>query len=250
VGQALGPGRLGFIVAKIDPAATSTRNRFAGSGNTQFFGPALATNPAARSPTTASDSSSAPSPSNWPYSTSARPQSPREHAFALHHPHGHWFRRRRIGFPPRHSPLGKGIYRLMLYDRDARQAHELGCLSAPIRTLGDQFGLFLRYAATTQPQRREHIASPGFAFLKPVRPPQRTNRHRRLLTRPANHDLRDEYSAEAITASATEGIELSASDQYILDPSASDKTPPASSASGCGSFTDAILLETIFRKYA
>jgi hypothetical protein len=45
-GQKIADGKLGIQIGKIDPGSIINANRFAGSGNTQYFGQPWATNPA------------------------------------------------------------------------------------------------------------------------------------------------------------------------------------------------------------
>jgi porin len=222
-GQRLADGRLGFIVGKIDPGAHINQNRFAGSGNTQFFGQPFATNPARSFADNGLGLMLRAEPTDWLYFHYAMSDSD---AVSTYSPFktvsGRWLYAGEVGFRPKLPGLGPGNYRFMTYHLDARAGDELGWSFSADQNLSDQFGVFLLFGGNDGSLNAvEHILSAGFSVLAPF---GRTNDQAGIgvsWTRPSDHGLRNEYSAEVYyRVQLTEGIELSASAQLILDPAA------------------------------
>jgi porin len=225
-GQRLAEGRLGFIVGKIDPGANINANRFAGSGNTQFFGQPFATNPGRSFPDNGLGFMLRAEPTDWLYFHFTMSDS---EAVSTHSPFttisGHWLYAGEVGFKPTIQGFGQGNYRLMLYDRDDESANELGWSLSADQSLSDDYGVFLRYGGNDgHINSIEHLVSMGLSFLRPF---GRKNDQAGVgvsYTHPSSRDLRDEYSAETYyRLQVTEGLELSADAQFIINPSASDQ---------------------------
>lgn len=225
-GQRLAEGRLGFIAGKIDPGAYINQNRFAGSGNTQFFGQPFATNPARSFPDNGLGLIVRVEPADWVYAHGVVSDSD---AVSTHSPftsvRGRWFYGGELGLKSTFPGLGQGIYRLMVYSRNGVGADEVGWALSADQNLTDEFGVFLRYGGNDSGINAiEHIVSAGLSWLKPF---GRSNDQAGVgvsWTRPSDSALRDEYSTEVYyRVQLTEGFELSASAQLIVDPSGSDK---------------------------
>jgi porin len=225
-GQRLAEGRIGFLVGKIDPGSRINENRFAGSGNTQFFSQPFATNPGRSFPDNGLGVHLRFEPSDALYyhflmsdSDAVSTESP----FA--HIHGRFVYAGEVGYRPTIEGLGRGIYRLMIYFRDADSADELGWSLSADQNLSDHYGVFLRYGGNDGDLNAiEHILSGGLSWLTPF---GRVNDQAGIAaswTRPSDDDFRDEYSTEVYyRLQLTEGIELSGSTQLIVDPSAGDQ---------------------------
>jgi hypothetical protein len=225
-GQRFGEGRFGFLVGKLDLGTRINENRFAGSGNTQFFGQPYATNPGRSFPDNGLGFMLRVEPTDWLFLHFSMSDSD---AVSTGSPfttiNGHWFEAGEIGFKPEIPGLGPGIYRFMLYYRDADSANELGWALSFDQNLSEKYGVFLRYGGNDGDINSiEHIVSGGFSFLQPF---DRRNDQAGIgvsWTHPTSSDLRDEYAAETYyRLQVTEGIELSASAQLVIDPSASDQ---------------------------
>ena len=225
-GQRFADARLGFQVGKIDPGSIINANRFAGSGNTQYFGQPYATDPARSFPDNGLGLQLRAEPAEWLYFHYVLSDSD---AVSTYSPfktiEGRWLNAGEVGFRPRVPRLGQGMYRLMLYYRDAESADEVGWALSADQNLTDAFGVFLRYGGNDGDINAiEHLVSTGFSFLRPF---GRLNDQAGIAasyTHPSNDDLRDEYAAETYyRLQVTEGFELSGSAQVILDPSAGDE---------------------------
>jgi porin len=224
-GQRFAEGRFGYLVGKIDPGSRINENRFAGSGNTQFFGQPFATNPGRSFPDNGLGFMLRAEPVDWLFVHFTMSDSD---AISTISPfttlNGRWLYAGELGVRPNLEGLGQGVYRLMVYQRDAESADETGWSLSADQNLSDQFGLFLRYGGNNGDINSiEHIVSAGVSFLEPFDRKSDQAGVGVSYTHPANHDLRDEYSSEVYyRVRVAEGIELSGSAQLILDPSDSD----------------------------
>lgn len=224
-GQKLADARFAYQIGKIDPGSRINGNRFAGSGNTQFFGQPYATNPARSF-----------ADNGLGFQVRAEPTEKLHFHFLMsdsdaisnHSPFttlsDRFLHAGEVGFRPTLSGLGQGIYRLMVYYRDTEPADEIGWSLSLDQNLSDSYGLFLRYGGNDGDINAiEHLVSAGVSFLKPF---DRSNDQAGIAasyTHPSDVDLRGEYAAEAYyRLQLTEGFELSGSAQLIIDPSAGD----------------------------
>jgi porin len=223
-GQRFVDGRFGFLIGKIDPGAHINTNRFAGSGNTQFFGQPFATNPARSFPDNGLGFMLRAEPNDALYFHFTMSDSD---AISTQSPfttiQGRWLYAGEVGLRPKISGLGQGNYRLMLYQRDVKSAHEFGWSLSADQNLSDEYGVFLRYGGNDGDINSiEHLVSVGLSFLAPCGRKEDQAGIGLSYTHPSDHHLRDEYSAEAYyRVQLTEGIELSGSAQCIKNPSAS-----------------------------
>ena len=225
-GQRFGEGRFGFLVGKIDPGAHINANRYAGSGNTQFFAQPFATNPGRSFPDNGLGFMLRAEPAEWLFLHFTMSDSD---AVSTYSPfktiNGNWFYAGEVGLRPAVRQLGQGVYRLMVYQRELDDADEFGWSVSADQDLTDRYGVFLRYGGNDAGINViNHIVSTGVSLLAPF---DRGNDEAGIgfsYTRPSDDDLRDEYSSEVYyRLQLTEGIELSGSAQLILDPSASDQ---------------------------
>jgi len=225
-GQRLAGGRLGVIAGKIDPGAHINQNRFAGSGNTQYFGQPFATNPARSFPDNGLGLMLRAEPADWLYVHFTLSDSD---AVSTYSPfktiNGHWLYAGEVGYRPTVPNLGPGVYRLMVYQRDLESADEFGWSLSADQNLSDHYGVFLRYGGNDGGINAiRHLVSAGLSFLQPF---GRANDQAGLAasyTHPTDNDLRDEYSGETYyRLQLTEGIELSGSAQVVVDPSAGNQ---------------------------
>jgi hypothetical protein len=225
-GQRFAEGRLGIQIGKIDPGANINANRFAGSGNTQFFGQPYATNPARSFSDNGLGFMIRAEPTDLLYLHFTMSDSD---AVSTHSPFttigSHWLYAGEVGLRPKLEGLGQGNYRLMLYERDASSASEFGWALSCDQNLSNDYGVFLRYGGNDGDINSiQHLVSAGFSFLAPFGRPNDQAGVAVSYTHPADHHLRDEYAAEAYyRLQLTEGIELSASAQLIQNPAASDQ---------------------------
>jgi porin len=225
-GQRLAEGRLGFVVGKIDPGAHINTNRFAGSGNTQFFSQPFATNPARSFPDNGLGFMARAEPWEWLHVHFTMSDSD---AISTISPfktlHGRWLYAGEVGFKPKLQGLGEGVYRVMIYRRDFDSNVEIGWSLSADQNLTDRFGVFLRYGGNDGDLNAiEHLVSAGVSFLEPFGRKSDEAGIGVSYTDPADGDLRDEYSAEAYyRVQLTEGFELSGSAQVIFEPSAGEK---------------------------
>ena len=229
-GQRSADGRLGFMIGKIDPGSQINTNRFAGSGNTQFFGQPYATNPARSFPDNGLGLILRAEPVDWLYCHFTMSDSD---AVSNHSPfttiNGRWLYAGEVGFRPTIRGVGEGVYRLMVYHRETESADELGWALSADQNLTGEYGVFLRYGGNDGGINSiEHLVSAGFSALAPF---GRKNDQAGIAfsyTRPSNGDLRDEYAAEVYyRVQLTEGLEVSASTQVIFEPSAGETDPVA-----------------------
>lgn len=115
-GQRFADGKLGYLVGKIDTGTRINENRFAGSGNTQFFSQPFATNPARSFPDNGLGFMLRAEPADWLYFHFTMSDSD---AVSTHSPfttlNGRWLYAGEVGYRPVIDGLGQGIYRLMIY---------------------------------------------------------------------------------------------------------------------------------------
>jgi hypothetical protein len=225
-GQKIADGRLGLQIGKIDPGSIINANRFAGSGNTQYFGQPFATNPARSFPDNGLGLQLRAEPTDWLYLHFVMSDSD---AVGTYSPfktvHGHWLYAGEIGLRPKLEGLGQGIYRLMVYERDLEDKDEFGWALSFDQNITDQWGVFLRYGDNDGGINSiKRILSMGISSLQPF---GRKNDQAGIgvsYTHPTESALRDEYSADVFyRLQVTEGFELSADAQIIADPSASNQ---------------------------
>jgi porin len=223
--QKFADGRLGYQIGKIDPGSLINKNRFAGSGNTQFFGQPYGTNPARSFPDNGIGLQLRADPTDWLYAHFVVSDSD---AVSTHSPFttlsDRFLYAGEIGFTPTVPGLGQGVYRFMLYYRDVQDSHEPGWALSFDQNLSDEFGVFLRCGGNDGDINSiKHLVSAGFSFLKPFDRPNDQAGIAASYTHPVDPDLRDEYAAEVYyRLQVTEGFELSGSAQLIVDPSAGD----------------------------
>jgi len=224
-GQRFSDGRLGVMIGKIDPGSQINGNRFAGSGNTQFFGQPFATNPARSFPDNGLGLALRAEPIKWldlQYTMSD------SDAVSTYSPfktvNGHWLYAGEINLKPKFEGLGQGNYRLMVYQRDTDGADEFGWSVSADQNLSEKYGVFLRYGGNDGGLNSiQQIVSSGVSLLSPFGRSGDQTGVGISWTHPTSNDLRDEYSGEVYyRLQVTEGFELSADAQLILDPSASD----------------------------
>jgi hypothetical protein len=126
-GQQMADGKFGFLVGKIDPGSRINGSRFAGSGNTQFFGQPYATNPARSFPDNGLGLMLHADPTDWLFFHFTMSDSD---AVSTHSPfttvEGRWLYAGEVGFKPVINRMGQGTYRLMIYQRDTEAADEFG----------------------------------------------------------------------------------------------------------------------------
>lgn len=225
-GQRMLDGKFGLQVGKIDPGSMINTNRFAGSGNTQFFGQPYATNPARSFPDNGLGIQLRVDPADWIYVHFLMSDSD---AISTHSPfstvEGRWLYAGEVGFRPRVPELGQGIYRLMLYYRDAEAGDEVGWALSADQNLSEAYGVFLRYGGNDGGLNAiEHLVSAGFSLLTPFDRPNDQAGIAVSFTHPTDGDLRDSYAAETYyRVRVTEGFELSGSVQVVFDPSAGEQ---------------------------
>jgi len=135
---------------------------------------------------------------------------------------GRWLYAGEVGFKPTLPNLGPGVYRLMLYQRDGESEDERGWSLSADQNLTDDYGVFLRYGGNDGHLNAvQHIVATGFSFLRPFGRPSDQAGVGVSYTHPTDEALRDEYSTEVYyRLQVTEGVELSASAQLIVDPAA------------------------------
>ncbi len=229
-GQKIAEGKLGLQIGKIDPGSIINGNRFAGSGNTQYFGQPFATNPARSFADNGLGLQLRAEPTDWLYLHFLMADS---EAISTHSPFttlsDRFLYAGEIGFKPVIPGLGQGTYRVMVYDRDARDGNELGAALSFDQNLSDAWGVFMRYGGNDGGLNSiRHIVSGGLSWLAPF---GRKNDQAGVsvsFTHPTSGDLRDEYSTDIYYRfQITEGVELSADSQVIFDPSESSRSVEA-----------------------
>jgi porin len=150
-------------------------------------------------------------------------------AISTHSPfttlNGRWLYTGEVGYRPVFDGLGQGIYRLMLYGRDAESADEIGWSVSADQNLSDDLGVFLRYDGNDGGINAiRHLLAVGVSFLTPF---GRENDEAGIgvsYSHPSSNDLQDEYSAEAYyRVQLTEGIEVSPDAQVVFNPSAGNQ---------------------------
>jgi hypothetical protein len=225
-GQKIADGKLGLQIGKIDPGSIINANRFAGSGNTQFFGQPWATNPARSFSDNGLGLQLRAEPTDWLYLHFLMSDSDANSTYSPFKTiHGHWLYAGEIGLKPKFEGLGQGIYRLMVYERDLEDQNEFGWALSFDQNITDNWGVFLRYGDNDGGINSiKRILSVGVSWLDPF---GRKNDQAGIginYTHPTDPTLRDEYAADIFYRfQVTEGFELSADTQIIADPSVSDK---------------------------
>lgn len=225
-GQKAAAGKFTYLVGKIDPGAHINGNRFAGSGNTQFFSQPFATNPARSFPDNGLGGMARIAPADWFYLHGIVSDSSADSSYSPFKTlDGNWFGAAEAGFKPKIDGLGTGIYRFMAWQREMDHGTGTGFSVSFDQDLGRHLGAFCRYGVNDGDLNSvEHILAAGVSFLDPF---GRRNDQAGIgasWTRPADDDLRDEFSAEVYyRLQITEGIELSASAQLIEQPSANEE---------------------------
>lgn len=224
-GQKYDQGKYILLVGKIDPGSEINGNRYAGSGNTQFFSQPFATNPGRAFPDNGLGVLARYTPNQWMHVQAAFSDSS---AVGNHSPittiDGNWFYTAELVLKPKLTGLGVGHYRFLLYYRDTSPDATTGWSISFDQDLGDRFGVFLRYGGNDGDAGAiSHIVSTGAALRRPL---GRANDQSGIgvsWTHPADSDLRDEYSAETYyRMHLTEFLEVSASAQLVLNPSANE----------------------------
>jgi hypothetical protein len=224
-GQRLAHEQLVYLIGKIDPGSYINGNRFAGSGNTQFFSQPFATNPAKAFPANGLGAIGRYSPVKWLHIQGVISDS---NAVNTASPfttiNGQFLYAGEIALKPTVPGLGEGTYRLMVYERDMSPRNTSGWSLSFDQSLGENFGVFFRYGdndARVLSIRR--IAAAGVSFLRPF---GRRNDEAGIgvsYTAPSNGQQRDEYSSEAFyRVQLTDFFELSASAQAVFNPSAAN----------------------------
>lgn len=225
-GQKLADGRFGYQIGKIDPGSLANGNRFAGSGNTQFFGQPFATNPARSFSDNGIGFQLRGQPTDWIYLHFVMSDSD---AISTDNPFktitGNWLYVGEIGFTPKFEKFGIGNYRFMLYQRDTDDTGEFGWSLSFDQDLSDEYGVFLRYGSNDGDINAiKRILSLGVSNLMPFGRENDQTGVGVSYTHPTSDDFRGEYSAEAYyRLQVTEGFQLSFDTQFIVNPSASDQ---------------------------
>lgn len=224
--QKMFDGKVTYLLGKIDPGAHINGNRFAGSGNTQFFGQPWATNPARAFPDNGLGAMVKVAPVDWLWVHGVISDSD---AVSTHSPFGTWsgnlFYAGELGFKFKLPDLGEGNYRLMLWQRVTDSDTGTGFSLSFDQNLGPDFGVFLRYGVNGGDLIPvEQIAAAGLSLLRPFGRHEDQAGIAIAWTRPSDSSLRDEYAAEVYyRLQLTRGMELSGSVQAVKDPSASDQ---------------------------
>lgn len=226
VGHRLAEGKITYIIGKLDPGGYINKNRFAGSGNTQYFAQPFAKNPARAFPDNGLGATIRIAPADWIHMDAVVSDGD---ANSNHNPFStlgdHWFVAGELVFHPKFEGLGEGNYRLLLWNRESELGNSFGYSLSLDQNLGEKLGVFFRYGGNDGDLSAiEHIAAAGVSFLSPFDRPDDQAGIAVAWTGPSDSSLRDEYSAEVYyRMQLTEGIEFSLSAQIIVDPSASDR---------------------------
>jgi porin len=222
-GQRAFENKLAYQIGKIDPGANINQNRFAGSGNTQFFSQPFATNPARAFPDNGLGvMGRLELIKNW-YVAGVMSDS---EAISTYSPfktiEGFWFYGAETGVRF-NSSLGEGNYRLLYWYRDTEEAGTgHGWALSFDQDLGDLFGVFLRYGGNDGDLIPvQNIVATGISLQHPF---GRKNDQTGIAvswTNPSDGALRDEWSSEIYyRMQLTQFMEISASAQVIFNPSA------------------------------
>jgi porin len=213
--------KLVYLIGKIDPGSYINGNRFAGSGNTQFFSQPFATNPARPWPSNGIGAMGRFIPVNWFYVQGTVSDGD---AVNTHSPftsiQGHWLFATEAVFKPNLPGLGEGNYRFMVYTRDTEAQNTAGWSLSFDQNLGEELGVFLRYDSNDgRVSAISQLISGGVAFLKPFGRVDDQAGIGVSFAHPSNPDLRDEYSAEAYyRVQLTDFLEFSTSAQAVVHP--------------------------------
>ena len=145
-GQKLLDGKVSYIVGLIDAGAYLNGNRFAGSGNTQFFSQPFATNPARAFPDNGLGLVARYAPFPW---LQLQGEVSNGDAISTHSPFtsidGNWFEAGELVLIPQVPGLGEGRYRFMIFQRDSNAGTSCGWALSFDQNLGTDFGAFFRY---------------------------------------------------------------------------------------------------------
>lgn len=223
--QKMAGGKLTYLLGKIDPGAYINGNRFAGSGNTQFFSQPFATNPARAFPDNGLGAMVRVAPVEWIYVHGVISDSDAVSSYSPFKSFdGNFFYAGEAGLKPKFAEVGEGNYRFTLWQRVTDSATSSGFALSFDQNLGRELGAFFRYGMNDGDLVAvEQIASAGVSFLRPFGRRDDQAGVGVSWTRPSDSDLRDEYSAEIYyRLQLTAGIEVSASAQLIEQPSASE----------------------------
>jgi porin len=219
-------GKIGYQIGKIDPGSIIDDNRFAGSGNTQFFAQPFVKDAARAYSDNGLGLQVRVEPNELFYVHGVLADGD---AISNHSPfstfEGNLFYAGEVGFKPKIEGLGQGIYRLTVYDRDSEAGDQFGWSISADQNLTDAYGVFLRFGYGDGGIKDVgHIVAAGFSFLSPFDRPNDQAGIAAAYTHPKDDEFRDEYSAEAYyRVQLTEGFEISGSVQLIVDPSAGDQ---------------------------
>lgn len=226
-GQKMFEGRFAYIIGKLDPTSYVNGNRFAASGNTQFFGQPFATNPARAFPDNGLGAEARVMITKQWYVTGVVSDG---NANSNYSPfktiEGCWFEALETGVKLNIDGLGEGNYRITGWHRDVLEGETgNGWALSFDQDLGDTFGAFFRYGGNDgNIIPVEHIVSGGISLQQPF---GRKNDQAGIglsWTRPSDHDLNDEYSSEIYyRLQMTQFVEFSLSAQAIFDPSAGNQ---------------------------
>jgi hypothetical protein len=223
LGQRLLDNKLVYLIGKVDPGSLINGNRFAGSGNTQFFSQPFATNPAKTFPDNGIGAIGRFNAAPWLYFQGVVADSD---AVSNHSPfttiNGHWFYAGEIALKPIVPILGEGNYRFLFFHNETQPQSTSGWALSFDQNLGEDLGVFFRFGDNDgRANPVKWIASGGFSFLQPF---GRRNDQAGIgisMTSPSNPQFREEYSAETYyRVQLTEFFEFSASAQAIYHPSA------------------------------
>lgn len=226
-GHKFAEGRFAYIIGKIDPTSYVNGNRFAGSGNTQFFGQPFATNPARAFPDNGLGFEGRVLLTKDWYVTGVISDG---NANSTYSPfktiEGVWFDALETGIKTKFEGLGEGNYRITGWHRDTVDAGSSnGWALSFDQDLGDTFGAFFRYGGNDgELLPIEQIASGGISLLHPFGRKHDSAGVGVSWTQPSSSDQREEYSSEVYyRLQLTQFTEFSLSAQAVFNPSASDQ---------------------------
>ncbi len=226
-GQKVFEGRLAYIIGKIDPTSYVNGNRFAGSGNTQFFGQPFATNPARAFPDNGLGAEARGMLTREWYVTGLISDS---NANSNYSPfktiEGSWFYALETGVKLNINGLGEGNYCVTGWYRDMFDGETgSGWALSFDQDLGDTLGAFVRYGGNDgNIIPVEQIVAAGISLQKPFGRKDDQAGIGVSWTRPSDHDLDVEYSSEIYyRLQMTQFVEFSLSAQAIFEPSAGNQ---------------------------